>query len=89
MTLCLGVSLGDTDVGLKCMHSWVRPSPWQEGCGAAKSGDRMRSISLPKAAADGGASLPGRPMTLRGAIWQSYWQELPCSTNAGDRPGLE
>lgn len=35
----------------------------------------MRSISLPKAAADGGASLPGRPMTLR-AIWQRVWQEL-------------
>lgn len=54
-----------------------------------RGGARKRSISLPKAPADGGAGLSGRPMTLRGAIWQSRWQELPCSVNAGDGPGLE
>lgn len=85
MTLCLGVSLGDTDVAA-AWHWWMGPSSWQEGCGAAKSGDRMRSISLPKAAADGGASLPGRPMTWEEPFGSTA--ELPC-TNAGDRPGLE
>lgn len=54
-----------------------------------RSGARKGVVSLPKGAADGGASLSGRPMTLRGAIWQSCWQELPCSMNAGDCPGLE
>lgn len=54
-----------------------------------RGGARKGSLSLPKAAADGGASLSGRPMTLRGAIWQSCWQELPCGVNAGDCPGLE
>lgn len=28
-------------------------------------------------------------LTLRGAIWQSCWQELPCSMSAGDHPGLK
>lgn len=50
---------------------------------------RKGNVSLPKAAADGGAGLSGQPMTLRGAIWQSCWQELPCRVGAGDSPGLE
>lgn len=50
---------------------------------------RKGNVSLPKAAADGGASLSGQPMTLRGAIWQSCWQELPCSMGAGGSPRLE
>lgn len=52
-------------------------------------GARKGSVPVPNAAADGGASLSGRPITLRGAIWQSSWQGLPCSMNAGDGPGLE
>lgn len=50
---------------------------------------RKGNVSLPKAAADGGASLSGQPMTLRGAIWQSCWQEVPCSTDAGGSLRLE
>lgn len=65
-------------------HPSGKKSLVQPGGGARKG-----SISLPKAAADGEASLSGQPMTLRGAIWQSCWQELPCSMNAGDCPGLE
>lgn len=50
---------------------------------------RKGNVSLPKAAADGGASLSGQPMILRGAIWQSCWQEVPCSMDAGGSLRLE
>lgn len=75
--------------GLAVLTDGAAHPPGRKALVQPRGRARKESVPLPKAAADGGASLSGRPMTLRGAIWQSCWQELPCSMDAGDCPGLE
>lgn len=95
--LCLGARLVEQQGWVwndprtpDCAYWWVRSSFWQKYLVQPRGKASRGTVSLlPKAAADGGASLSGQPMTLREAIWQSCWQELLCSMNTGDSPRPE